>query len=101
MITLLKWLIILLFSLLLIALAVVNRHAMSISLYPLPYEIGLPTYGFAALFFLCGFVMAALAGGLRRSGQSLKLHSSRKRVEALENEIAGLRQSVGKPLPKA
>ncbi len=101
MLALIKWSVILAFSLVLIVLCVVNRHAMGINLYPLPYEISLPVYLFAAIFFLCGFLMAALAGGLRRTGQTLRLRNSRRRIDALENEVAGLRHSGSKTIQKS
>lgn len=98
MITLLKWLLLLAIAITLIAFAVANRHGMAISFYPLPYEILLPTYLFAAGFFLLGFVAAVISGGFRRGGQSLRLRTSRKRIDALENEVEGLKQSGGKQI---
>ncbi len=91
MISLFKWLFLLLLTALLVLFAVVNRHDMLISLYPLPYQLELPVYLFVAFFFFIGFIIAWLLITIRHTGDALALRKSRKRVEALENELRGLR----------
>lgn len=91
MISLVKWLFLLVLTALLVLFAVVNRHDMLISLYPLPYQLELPVYFFVAFFFLIGFMIAWLFITVRHTGDTLALRKSRKRIEALENELRGLR----------
>jgi len=91
MVVFFKWLFLLLLTLLLVVFIVVNRHSVAISLFPLPYEVQLPAYLFVLIFFLCGFFMSWLFMSTRRTTSSLALKQCKKRIEALENELRGLR----------
>jgi putative membrane protein len=91
MTALVKWLTLLLLTALLVLFAVVNRHDLMISLYPLPFELELPVYLFVAFFFLMGFMISWLLMSVRNATDALALRKCRKRIEALENELRGLR----------
>jgi uncharacterized integral membrane protein len=73
------------------AFAVENRAAVSLSLFPLPYNAELPVFLLAMLCFMFG---AALAGFLATSKfyrSKMQFLAMKRKVEALENEIGGLR----------
>lgn len=91
MAVLFKWLVILLVTLALIVFAVVNRSVVTISLFPLPYEMALPLYLFVLIFFLCGFCIAWLLVSARRAGDAMTARRYKRRIDALENELRGLR----------
>lgn len=91
MASLFKWLIILLLTLALIVFAVMNRGLLNISLFPLPYEISLPIYLFVLIFFLTGFGMAWLMLSARRAGDGINSRRYKRKIDALENELRGLR----------
>ena len=78
-----------------------NVEAVTLSLFPLPYEVEVPVFLLALICFACGVII----GGMLLSVQAWKWRNQarrvRKRVEALENEIAGIQLEPRKNLPVA
>ena len=78
--------------LVIVAFAVANRTPVPVSFAPLPILIELPVYG----VFLLGLVLGGLIGGLALwlSGipQRLQARRTRKKVSALENQVAVLQK---------
>jgi lipopolysaccharide assembly protein A len=78
--------------LVIVAFAVANRTPVPVSFAPLPILIELPVYG----VFLLGLVLGGLIGGLALwlSGipQRLRARRTRKKVSALENQVAVLQK---------
>lgn len=91
MFSLIRWLVLLAFTVLLVSLAVVNRHLVVLSLYPIPYEIELPLYLFSVIFFLMGLLAASSSGFFLRLSRRRELRKSKKQIHALESELASLR----------
>jgi len=89
--SLIRWLLLLAFTVLLVSLAVVNRHLVVLSLYPIPYEIELPLYLFSVIFFMLGLFAAGSSGLLRRLAKRRELRRNKKQIHALESELASLR----------
>jgi lipopolysaccharide assembly protein A len=75
-----------------VAFAVANRTPVPVSFAPLPVLIELPVYG----VFLLGLVLGGLVGGLALwlSGIPQRFHARRMRrkVSALENQVAVLQE---------
>lgn len=91
-----------LFLLLIVAVfagfAVVNREAVTLRLFPLPYALDAPLFLVALACFALGALTATillLTGSLKRHRQ---LQSARQLIMALENEIGGLK---AEKLPQA
>ena len=75
-----------------VAFAIANRTPVEVSFAPLPTLIELPVYG----VFLLGLVLGGLIGGLALwlSGipQRFQARRMRKKVSALESQVAVLRE---------
>lgn len=93
----LKLLLLATITLLLVLFCVVNREAVELSLFPLPYTIALPTYLFTLLFLVIGYSIAALIGSSKRLSQTFRLKRQSKRLDALENEVQGLKHESSLP----
>jgi uncharacterized integral membrane protein len=78
--------------LVIVAFAVANRTPVPVSFAPLPILIELPVYG----VFLLGLVLGGLIGGLALwlSGipQRFRARRMRKKVSALESQVAALQE---------
>jgi uncharacterized integral membrane protein len=94
----LKWLSLAVSALVLIVFAVENRHAITVSLFPLPYSLDLPAYLFAAIFFVSGFSVAAFFALVRRLRLRVMLRQSEKHRKALESDIARMQHSARQEL---
>jgi lipopolysaccharide assembly protein A len=85
------------------AFATSNRVGVSLGLWPLPFVIVLPLYllVFAALAF--GFAAGGIAAWFRGRHRRRKLRQCRRRIGALETELAatrpGTRNREGGPRP--
>ena len=82
------------FAIVVVAFAIANRHAVEVSLDPLPFGFGLPLYvvviGGLAVGFAAGAGSAWLAGHeARRAARGRKA-----RIEVLEGELARLRAAA-------
>lgn len=102
MITALKWLILTLSALIVAGFCVVNRHHLTLSFFPLPFEIEIPTYLLMLIMFTFGFVLAWVLSRLRMISQSHRLHRTKRSNDALKEEIARMKhQPVLPPSAKA
>jgi lipopolysaccharide assembly protein A len=75
--------------------AISNRDVVSLAFWPVPFVVTLPLYLLVFAALLAGFVAGAIAvwvGGRRRRRQ---LRSSRRRIGALESELATARSRSG------
>jgi putative membrane protein len=92
MIRILRTVLALLGLLVIVTFAIANRTPVEISLAPLPILIELPVYG----VFLLGLVLGGLIGGLvvwlGGVGQRRQARRTRKKVRALENQMATVKE---------
>jgi uncharacterized integral membrane protein len=72
----------------LILFAVSNRETVSLGLWPLPFLIDLPLYLLFFLSLLVGGLMGASAAWIAWRGGRRELRRRRRRIEALERELA-------------
>lgn len=86
----LAWLLLGLVACAVVAFAVVNRAEVHLSLFPLPYEIGLPAFLLVLLTFAAGVLAggAALWRKLHRVRRQLSLET--RRAKALADQIAAM-----------
>ena len=81
----------LLIAILFIGFAIANRGAVSLNLFPLPYDVRLPQFLLALICFAFGALVGRLLLGLSPLRVQRLLKLERQRVEALEHELALLR----------
>lgn len=72
----------------LILLAVSNRETVSLTLWPLPFLVDLPLYLVFFLSLLLGSVIGASAAWIAGGRVRRELRRRRRRIEALERELA-------------
>jgi uncharacterized integral membrane protein len=96
-----KLLLAFLIAVIFIGFAVANRAVITLTLFPLPYDVKLPQFLLALLCFALGAAAGRLLLGLSpfRALRLLKLE--RQRNEALEHELALLRQKKQLPVAPA
>jgi putative membrane protein len=85
------WAVTLFAAVLLIPFAVSNREPVSLGLWPLPFLVDLPLYLLVLSLLLLGFVIGAAAAWLAGYSKRRELRRRRRRVEALERELAAVR----------
>jgi lipopolysaccharide assembly protein A len=68
--------------------AVSNRGAVSLGLWPLPFGVELPLYLLALGALFAGFLIGVIGGWLAGHGRRVELRRSRRRIAALERELA-------------
>lgn len=78
-------------AIIVVAFAVTNREPVSLSFYPLPYTMQTPLFLFGILSFALGLLIGGLQGMLSVFRFRRELRNERKRIVALENELALLR----------
>lgn len=74
-----------------IVFTVSNNSDVTLSLFPLPFEISLPTYLFFLLTLLLGYVAGMLSSGLKTYHFKREAKKEHRKVEALEQEVSALR----------
>lgn len=93
---LLSWLIGLPVAVVAILFAVVNRHAVQVGLWPLPWQVNLPLYllvlGALAVGLIVGGVIVWVSSGKVRS----RARREGRRARALEREVEALRDEPAK-----
>ena len=92
-----KLLLITTITLLLVAFCVANRHVITLSFFPIPYELSLPTYLFTIILFLLGYAVSSLFASIKRAKQSYALSKKERTITALQNEVSGLKQTALPP----
>jgi lipopolysaccharide assembly protein A len=70
--------------LVIIFLAVANRHPVDISFWPLPYELSLPLFVVALLCLILGAVLAGLFSWVTGWSRRMQAYRDHRRVVALE-----------------
>lgn len=96
----LKLLVLTVFSGFFIALAVVNRSPVELSLFPLPYTMHIPAFLLIVVCFSLGLITGWVLLSVRLAKKHLKLKSEHKRVAALQNELGVLKtQATSLPAP--
>ncbi len=86
-----KFFLIAVVAILLITFCIVNRGAVSVSLFPFPYEINVPIFILAILCCAVGVVAASLLFKIKLFQVNSLLRKTKQRMEALENENKSLR----------
>ena len=78
----------------LIVFSVVNRQAVDVDFFPLPYQATLPLFVvlFAGIFI--GLAAAGLATLLGRMRRAARTRSAEKRAASLERQMRGLEQDL-------
>lgn len=78
----------------LIVFSVVNRQAVDVDFFPLPYQATLPLFVvlFAGIFI--GLAAAGLATLLGRMRRAARTRSAEKRAASLEQQMRGLEQDL-------
>lgn len=89
----LKFWVAVLLTLLLVLFAIVNREFITVSLFPLPYELELPKFLIAILCFGAGVLVGGMMMSLKLSRALRVSHRSHQRAIALENELKSLHTS--------
>jgi uncharacterized integral membrane protein len=77
------------------AFAISNRLVVSLALWPLPFAIDLPLYLLVFAALLIGFVVGAIAAWLGGRHRRRELRRSRRRIGALEGELAASQPQRG------
>lgn len=89
-----------LIAVLFITFAIVNRQAVTLSFFPLPYDVSMPQFLFAILCFALGVVVAGMISSVKMAKLRHRFSHEHKRAVALENELQGIKlQDPGKWLP--
>jgi putative membrane protein len=89
-------------AIVLILFAVSNREMVALELWPLPFEVSLPLYLPFFLALLVGFLIGASAAWVGGRGPRRELHRRRRRIEALERELAATQSQLeNRPEPTA
>lgn len=83
--------ILLLILLAVIIFAVSNRQEIMLSLFPLPFEVGLPLYLFFLVTLLIGYMWGLLSGSVASLKHRRNAKSEHKKAKALQDEVATLR----------
>lgn len=86
-----KYFLLAIISIVLITFCAVNREAVSISLFPLPYSADLPIFIFALLCVTVGVIIGGLSLNIKLIKTKCQLKQSKRRIEALGNENKILR----------
>ena len=88
------WVVAVAAAIFLIPFAVSNREPVSLGLWPLPFLIDLPLYLLVLLVLLAGFVIGATLGWIAGRRGRRELRRRRRRVEALERELAATQSKL-------
>jgi lipopolysaccharide assembly protein A len=88
------WVVTIAAAIFLIPFAVANREPVSLGLWPLPFLVDLPLYLLVLLVLLGGFVIGATAGWIAGRRVRRELRRRRRRVEALERELAATQSQL-------
>ena len=88
------WVVTIAAAIFLIPFAVANREPVSVGLWPLPFLIEVPLYLLVLLVLLAGFVIGATATWIAGRRVRRELRRRRRRVEALERELAATQSQL-------
>ncbi len=85
------------FAIVVVAFAIANRHAVEVSLDPLPFSFGLPLYVVAIGALVVGFASGAGSAWLAGHAVRRAARGRRARIEVVEGELARLRAAATEP----
>ena len=68
-----------------------NRGDVDLSLYPLPFEVSLPTYLFFLVTLAVGYIWGIFSNSVSTFRHKRVAKKEHSKVEALEQEVASLR----------
>jgi uncharacterized integral membrane protein len=77
--------------------AISNRDTVSLAFWPVPFVVALPLYLLVFAALLTGFVAGAIAAWIGGRHRRRQLRASRRRIGALEGELAGVRAHGANP----
>jgi putative membrane protein len=84
----------------LVLFAISNRETVSLTLWPLPFLVDLPLYLVFFLSLLLGFLIGATTAWIAGSRVRRELRRRRRRIEALERELAATQAELeNRPVP--
>jgi uncharacterized integral membrane protein len=78
-----------------VAFAISNRPVVTLALQPLPFVVAMPLYLLVFAALLLGFVGGAIAAWIAGRHRRRTLRQCRRRIGALETELAALRPPPG------
>lgn len=78
----------------LLILAVQNSQPVALTMHPLAYELTLPLFLFIILAFMAGIACCGITLNLKQLGLKREAARLKRRAEALENELAGIKHEV-------
>jgi uncharacterized integral membrane protein len=84
---LLLWLLLLPLTLIFVAFAIANRHAVTLSLDPTPLSIEAPLYGLVFAGIFAGLIAGGLIAWLRAGRWRRQLREEQRNVRRLEGEL--------------
>jgi uncharacterized integral membrane protein len=82
------WSVTLIVAAVLVPFAIANRATVSLGLWPFPFMLETPVYLLVLLTLFAGFVIGAACIWIAGHGLRRELRRRRRRVEALERELA-------------
>ena len=82
------WSVTLIAAAVLVPFAIANRATVSLGLWPFPFLLEIPVYLLALLILFAGFIMGVACVWIAGHGLRRELRRRRRRVEALERELA-------------
>ncbi len=98
----LTWIVLLPVAVVVVAFTVANRAPVTVSLEPLPLELGVPLYAVAMASVLVGVVAGGVAAWARGRKWRRLARARRRQLERLEGELESLRpRAVGSGPPDA
>ena len=89
----------LLIGAIIVAFAVTNRAPVEVSFYPAPYTMQLPLFVLSMLIFALGLVFGGIQSTMSGFKRKRELRMERKRIAALENEVATLKTELARVEP--
>jgi uncharacterized integral membrane protein len=91
----LVWIVTLPIALLVILFALMNRQEVTLSLWPLPWDIGAPLFLFTLGAIVFGFLLGSLVVWVSHGTARRKLRSARRELAESRDELAILRRQQG------
>lgn len=91
----LVWIVTLPVALLVILFALMNRQEVTLSLWPLPWDIGAPLFLFTLGAIVFGFLFGALSAYLSGTTTRRKLRAANRALAESQDELAILKRAQG------
>ena len=95
----LVWIITLPVALLVILFALMNRQEVTLSLWPLPWDIGAPLFLFTLSAIVFGFLFGALAAWVSGATTRQKLRATKRALADSQDELAILKRQQAQATP--